>query len=156
MFKRILLATDGSANAEGAFRCARDLALDSDAQVVVVYAFPSVPRGLGEPYRERFIVSYTSEGQRIVSQAAERLRDAGVNVETEVLEGPPADAILYVADLRRCDLIVMGNRGQGELTSLLLGSVSHRVLAHAHVPVLIVRANGKNARRDHLARETAS
>jgi nucleotide-binding universal stress UspA family protein len=70
----------------------------------------------------------------------EELRDSGVDVDTEVLQGPPAEAILRVTEARQADLIVMGTRGHGELTSLLLGSVSHRVLAHTHVPVMVVRA----------------
>ena len=139
MFTKILLATDGSPNAKGALNYARELALRDKAQVFVVYAFPSVPDYLGSPWRERFINSNVTEGERIANQAADELRDAGINVIVEVLEGPPADAILRVADVRQCDLIVMGNRGHGELTSLLLGSVSHRVLAHAHAPVLVVK-----------------
>lgn len=139
MFTRILLATDGSPNVEGALDYARDLALRDDAQVVVVYAFPSVPGYLGEPWRERFIESNVAEGQRVANLATGRLRAAGLDVVVDVLEGPPADAIVRAARSHRCDLIVMGNRGHGQLTSLLLGSVSHRVVAHADVPVLIVK-----------------
>jgi nucleotide-binding universal stress UspA family protein len=56
-----------------------------------------------------------------------------------VLEGPPAEAILRVAETRACDLIVVGSRGLGELKAVLLGSVSERVLHHSTVPVLIVK-----------------
>ena len=139
-FSKVLLATDGSPNAEGAFRYARDLALRDNAQAIVAHAFPSIPTHLGEPWGDQFIAKSVAQGEQVANHAAERLREAGLDVDVAVLEGPPADAILRVADVRQCDLIVMGNRGYGELASLLLGSVSHRVLAHAHVPVLIVRA----------------
>jgi nucleotide-binding universal stress UspA family protein len=139
-FSRILLATDGSPNGEGALKYARDLALRDKAQVILVHAFPSIPAYLGEPWGEQVIEKTVAEGRQVADRVAERLREAGVDVVIEVLEGPPADAILRVAGVRQCDLIVMGNRGYGELASLLLGSVSHRVLAHAHAPVLIVRA----------------
>jgi nucleotide-binding universal stress UspA family protein len=139
MFTKILLATDGSSRAKGALNYARDLASRDQAQIIVVYAFPPVPDYLGDPWREQFISGHVSEGERIANQAADELRVADLDVIVEVLEGPPADAILRVTDVHQCDLIVMGNRGHGELTSLLLGSVSHRVLAHAHIPVLIVK-----------------
>jgi nucleotide-binding universal stress UspA family protein len=139
-FSRILLATDGSPNAEGAFEYARDLALRDSAQVILVYAFPSIPTYMGEPWGAQVIEKTVGHGKQVANQMAERLREAGVDVISEVLEGPPADAILRVADVRQCDLIVMGNRGYGNVASLLLGSVSHRVVAHARTPVLIVRA----------------
>jgi nucleotide-binding universal stress UspA family protein len=140
MFSRILLATDGSPNAQGALKYAQGLALRDNAQVIVVHAFPSIPTYLGEPWREQFVEKTVAQAEQVADYAAERLREAGIDVIVEVLEGPPADAILRVADVRHCDLIVMGNRGHGEVASLLLGSVSHRVVAHAHAPVLIVRA----------------
>jgi len=140
MFKKILLAADGSPHAEGALRYARDLALRDDAQVIVVHAVPQVPDYLGEPEWQKLASRNVAEGEQVAGHAAENLRKAGVDVIVEVLEGPPADAILRVADVRQPDLIVMGSRGHGEVASLLLGSVSHRVLAHAHMPVMIVRA----------------
>ena len=140
MFRRILLATDGSPDAEEALTYARDLALRDGAQAIVVHAFEPVPTYLGEPWRDRVIARHVSMGQDVASNAAQKLQKAGVDVIVEVLEGPPADAILRVADVRECDLIVMGSRGHGALASLLLGSVSHRVLAHTRAPVLVVRA----------------
>ena len=140
MFKKILLATDGSSHAEEALKYAQRLALRDNAQVIVVCAFEPVPLYLGEPWRDQFITHHVSEGREVASHAVQELQEAGVDVVVEVLEGPPADAILRVAKVRQPDLIVMGSRGHGKVTSLLLGSVSHRVLAHTHLPVLIARA----------------
>jgi nucleotide-binding universal stress UspA family protein len=140
MFKRILLATDGSSHAQEALVYAQELALRDEAQVIVVYAFDPVPTYLGESWGDQVIARHVSLGEDVAKSAAQRLEKAGVDVITEVLEGPPADAILRVADVRECDLIVMGSRGHGTLASLLLGSVSHRVLAHARVPVMIIKA----------------
>lgn len=140
MFKKILLATDGSSDAGQALAYARELALRDDAQVFVVHAFDPVPSYLGDPWRDRVAARHVSAGQEVAGNAAQTLQEAGIDVIVEVLEGPPADAILKVADVRECDLIIMGSRGHGSLASLLLGSVSHHVLAHARVPVMIVRA----------------
>ena len=140
MFKRILLATDGSAHAQAPAVYAQELALRDDAQVIVVHAFEPVPTYLGEPWEGRVAARHAAAGREVADDAARRLREAGVDIIVEVLEGPPANAILNVADVRQCDLIVMGSRGHGSLASLLLGSVSHRVLSHARAPVMVVRA----------------
>jgi nucleotide-binding universal stress UspA family protein len=140
MFERILLATDGSNHAERALGYTRDLALRDDALVIVVNAFEPVPRYVGEPMWSELVGSHVDMGREIANRAVAELEDAGVRVDTEVLQGPPAEAILRVAKTRQVDLIVMGTRGHGELTSLLLGSVSHRVLADSRVPVMVVRA----------------
>ncbi|MBN1135319.1 MAG: universal stress protein [Anaerolineae bacterium] len=140
MFKRILLATDGSPDARQALVYVRDLALRDGAQVFVVHAFDPVPSYLGDLWRDQVAARHVSAGQEVAGNAAQSLREAGIDVVVEVLEGPPADAILKVVDVRDCDLIVMGSRGHGTLASLLLGSVSHRVLSHARIPVMIVRA----------------
>ncbi len=142
MFTKILLATDGSPDAERALAYARDLAIQDKALVFVVSTFPPVPGQLGNPWYDRWIVSNMSKSEKVAKEAAEKLRKAGAEAVVEVLEGPPADAILRVADSQKCDLIIMGTRGHGALVSLLLGSVSHRVLSQARVPVLVLK-NGQ-------------
>ncbi|MGD8738248.1 MAG: universal stress protein, partial [Anaerolineae bacterium] len=89
------------------------------------------------------VARHITVGRELADEAGQKLQAAGIDVIVEVLEGPAADAILRVANTRQPDLIVMGSRGHGELASLLLGSVSHRVLAHTQVPVLIVKAAEK-------------
>ena len=145
MFNRILLAMDGSPHAKEALKYARDLALRDGAQVILVHAFEQVPTYLGEPQEGRVMARRVAEGYEVADDAAGELQDAGLEVVVEVLEGPAADAILRVADVRECDLIVMGSRGHGTVTSLLLGSVSHRVLAHIEAPVMIVKATPEDA-----------
>ncbi len=140
MFKRILLATDGSPDAQQALAYASDLALRDGARVIVVHAFDPVPAYLGDTAKERLLARHIAAGEEVATESAATLQDAGVDVIVEILEGPPADAILKVAEVRGCDLIVMGSRGHGTLASLLLGSVSHRVLAHARIPVMIIKA----------------
>jgi nucleotide-binding universal stress UspA family protein len=140
VFFKILLATDGSPDAEQALTYARNLALRDGAQVIVVHAFEPVPSYLGDPGRDRVAARHVAAGETVANGAAQSLREAGVEVIVEVLEGPPADAVLKVADVRECDLIVMGSRGYGALASLVLGSVSQRVLARARAPVLVVKA----------------
>jgi nucleotide-binding universal stress UspA family protein len=145
MFNRILLAMDGSPHAKEALKYARDLALRDGAQMILVHAFEQVRTYLGEPQEGRLTARRVAGGYEVANGAAKGLQEAGLEVVVEVLEGPAADAILRVADIRECDLIVMGSRGHGTVTSLLLGSVSHRVLAHTQVPVMIVRANPEDA-----------
>jgi nucleotide-binding universal stress UspA family protein len=140
MFEVILLATDGSPDARQALAYARDLALRDGAQVIVVHAFEPVPTYLGDPMEGRVMARHVAVGEEVADEAARELRKAGVDVIVEVLEGPAADAILNVADVRACDLIVMGSRGHGALASLILGSVSRRVISRARAPVLVAKA----------------
>ena len=71
--------------------------------------------------------------------AADEVREAGVEVETFAREGDPADAILDVAEERGADLVVVGNKGMTGAKRFLLGSVPNKVSHHAPCSVLIIR-----------------
>lgn len=139
MFKRILVALDGSTHSQRSFEYAQDLTLKYSAQLVLVHAFGPIPRELGSPIIEQIEAHAVEEGKHIVERAQAQLANMNLNVTTEILEGPAAEAILRVADTYTCDLIVLGSRGLGTFEGLLLGSVSNTVLQHAKIPVLIVK-----------------
>ncbi len=138
MFNNILLAFDGSTHAQKAARLAADLARQYQAALCVVHTYDPVPDYLGEPYLQEVITKRTEAADRVMEQAQALLGELP-KVETEVLEGPAAEAILRVAQVRQVDLIVMGTRGLGQLSGLLLGSQSQKVVTHAQCPVLLAR-----------------
>lgn len=139
MFQKILLAYDGSAHSQRAVAVAQDITLKYGAEIRIVYAFHPISKIIGSPTLEDLMQRETAQGNEIAEEAAKPLRKAGLDPHIEVLEGPPADAILRVAQVRDVDLIVMGSRGLGDARALFLGSVSHKVLQSASCPVLIVR-----------------
>ena len=104
----------------------------------MLYAFDRVPIVLGDDETARFIERAMNKGREMLAEATLHLHDTGIEFSTDTVEGPAAEAILRIAQLEDCDLIVMGSRGLGMVQGLLLGSVSYRVLHHATIPVLVV------------------
>lgn len=139
MFKNILLAVDGSEHALRAAKVAGELARTLGANLRVVTVFDPVPTYLGEPMLQQAMSERISRAEAVLQEALQAVGDIPGELKTEVLEGPPAEAILHVEQTRHNDLIIMGTRGRGRLTGLLLGSQSQKVVAHAHCPVLLVR-----------------
>jgi nucleotide-binding universal stress UspA family protein len=138
MFQRIVIAFDGSDQAGSAFRHALAIAARFGAELLVVsVAEPPEPA-------TRVELSASIDAARERFEAAfERLRAAaaaeGVPIRTEVDVGHPAEQIVLAAERERADVIVMGRRGLSTIERWVLGSVSDRVVQHAHCPVLVVR-----------------
>lgn len=140
----ILLAVDGS---DQSYDATQALAhLSTADKLVVLHALdvpsPAYPTVVPEVARELYATverEMRSEGRRVLDQAASFLPPHTGPADKRLEVGTPADAILSVAAAERADLIVLGARGLGPIKQLLLGSVSHRVLAHAACPVLAVR-----------------
>jgi nucleotide-binding universal stress UspA family protein len=159
---KILLATDGSREAELSARTAADLAQKTHSELHVVHALGIAP--VGPPVypgaTDLQSVEYeaeTEEGQRISEQRArevlqeevEKVRSAGGTVAGEhLIEGRVAPGIVGLAEEIGAGLVVVGSRGRGGIRRALMGSVSDSVVRHAHCPVLVVRDGGRE--RDYL------
>ena len=82
----------------------------------------------------------SGNAKEVVLDARARANELGAtNLHAFVLGGPTARTIVKFAEERKSDLIIMGSRGHGDLESLLLGSISHKVTSLAHCPVMVVR-----------------
>ncbi len=132
------MAYDGSPHAQKAAQIAGEEARVHAATLVIVYAYDPVPEWLGDPLFKEALARRITAAQKVVEEARDRVGEVP-GLEVEVLEGPPASAILRVADAHKADLIVMGTRGLGGVAGTLLGSQSQKVVALAKAPVLLVR-----------------
>lgn len=143
--ERILLAVDGSEHSLRAADFAGQLSRRTGAPVEVLHVVPEndlFAPGLHsyvshstdvEQFYETRLALLESRGARVVVDAARRVENAHGTVATEeVVVGNPAREIALRADHTRSDCIVMGRRGLGDVRSLLLGSVSHRVGQLSH------------------------
>ena len=135
---RILLATDGSREAQLAATTAADLANRTDSELHVVHVGEFVPMILAQTEEEP--VQLQREARELLDEQVKRVEEAGATVkETHLRLGRADEEILDVAHDIEAGLIVMGSRGHGRLRRALLGSVSDSVVRHAHCPVTIVR-----------------
>jgi nucleotide-binding universal stress UspA family protein len=135
MFKRILLATDGSPVAERQILYAEHLARVEPAEIIVLHAYAPPEHYANYAGYEQLLEYYRVVAQAVVDEAVNELREDGVTARGEVRQGAAAEAILGAVADDDIDLIVLGRRGGGGLQALL-GSVSAQVLRHAGCPVL--------------------
>lgn len=139
MYKKILLPIDGSENAALACRHAVDLALAGDMEIVLLNCYGELPATIGGTARDEIIALAEAEGKNILTRCALLCEENAVRHKIMVRCGGPGRTIVQVAQAEGCDIIVMGSRGLSDFSGMVMGSVSHRVLRHSTVPVLIVR-----------------
>jgi nucleotide-binding universal stress UspA family protein len=142
MFRRVLVAYDGSREAEKALQFGIQWCREHEGarlDVIYVYYNPSLifgealvtaPLGLEAEYYNH---------ARSVAKQAEELVAELPYASVELKSGIPGKTILEHAKDMNNDVIVIGNRGHSKLREMMLGSVSHHVAQHAHVPVLVMR-----------------
>jgi len=135
MFKRILLATDGSPAVERQILYAEHLARVEPAEIIVLHVCAPPEHYANYAGYEQLLDQYRVVAQAVVDEAMGELHADGVAARGEVRFGAAAEAILSAASDHDIDLIVLGRRGGGGLQELL-GGVSAQVLRHARCPVL--------------------
>jgi nucleotide-binding universal stress UspA family protein len=136
MFKSILVAWDGSEHAKRALAEAVDLARTQDARLTLqtvaapLHVWPGYVLPISQADLDSAAEKTLAEGEALVPD--------GIPVSGRTAAGDPGTELVKRAAAAGDDLIVMGSRGRGAVRSAFLGSVSHFVLNHATVPVLIV------------------
>jgi nucleotide-binding universal stress UspA family protein len=146
MFQNILVAIDGSPDADQALTQSIDLAESEHARLTLFSAVATPPAaayfGAGGGVAATLARDAATETETILREAVHRVPD-GVSVSTVQSSEPVRTGIVHQIKSGHHDLVVMGSRGRGALGSVLLGSVSHYALHHSPVPVLIVHADAE-------------
>ena len=143
MYNRILVATDGSNNAERATRQALDLARQYGAELHAVYVIET------RTGYDNAIVDPDTVRQNLREDGEEALKnietegEPDVSVVTAVREGVPYEELLSYIDAQEIDLVVMGAKGRSAFKTILLGSTTEALLRADRVPVLVVNGTGE-------------
>lgn len=153
MFKRILVAADGSAPSGRALAAALRLAKEQRAKLRIVHVADVLPPANVEPmyvdfesYRDAILTG----ARAVITSAAAQAKRARVKAETRLVETVTHDAsgeIIAQATRFRADLIVLGTHGRTGLARMFLGSVAEGVVRHSSVAVLLIRSAAKASRR---------
>ena len=140
MTKKFLVAVDGSDHGWKALDLAVDIAKLSDAELAILHVVPyeAFPEGLKqfakaegiqiEEERARYHAGRTLADAITADAAARAAKQGLARVKTHTAEGSTAIEIAAMAKSESVDMLFLGSRGLGEVTGLLLGSVSHKVM----------------------------
>jgi len=152
IFRKILVATDGSEQVRKAVDSAIEIAKLNDTKLYAVYVVavggyaitPSKDKEWEKAVKEQLI----TEGKEATNYVENTGRVANIEVESIILEGSPADEIVNFAEKNDIDLIVIGTQGKSAIKRFLIGSVAENVVRHSKTDVLVVR--GENAKKRSL------
>jgi len=147
MYRKILVATDGSKLSKKAVTAAVGMAQLCQAELIAVKVVPryvqsyfegSIPMGASDI--RRIEAQWTQDAQTTLDAVSKIAAAKGVAVKTLVLKSDQvADALVTAAAKSKADLIVMASHGRSGIKRLLLGSETQHVLTHAKIPVLVLR-----------------
>lgn len=145
MFKHLLLPTDGSPLSERAVLEGLRLARGFRARVTAVHVVPefhvlTYHVDMLEDTRDEFLADCKRQAEKFLAFVDKAAREEGVLCDTLMrVSDHPYEAIIDVAQMQGCDLVVMASHGQRGAKARLLGSETTKVLTHSAIPVLVYR-----------------
>jgi len=143
MYERILVATDGSDNAQRATGQAVDLARQSGAELHAVYVIETrtgYDNAIVDPDTVR--ENLREDGNAALTAVASA-GEPEVSVVTSIREGVPHEELLSYSADEDIDLVVMGAKGRSDFKTILLGSTTEALLRADQVPILVVNSTGE-------------
>ncbi len=141
-FKKILIATDGSDNAEKAASYGMGVAKATGADVYALYVVSTEHAGTARTvmgWTEAFEEYLAYKGGLATDYVQNLGKEAGIKVEPVHMKGSPAEKILEYAEKNNIDLIVMGTQGLTGIERFLIGSVAENVLRNSKASVMVIR-----------------
>ncbi len=145
LYKKILIATDGSEYIKKAVTYAIELAKLSTAELHAVYVMDIRTDYGPKSYLSTDISTEAledflrHEGEKAIKYIEEQAGEEGLRVEKWIIKGHPAEEILKLADEQSVDMIVMGTLGRSGIEKFVLGSVADKVIRNSRIPVMTVR-----------------
>ena len=137
-FKKILVPIDGSKYSEKALQRAAELAEGFDSKIILIYVVEkSAPLNLLD--RSEYLKIIRKFGKKTLDKAKSYLLENEIHSQSILKEGNIVNEIEKVAKKEKCSLIIVGNKGLGSITRLLLGSVSSKLAHTSRCSVLIVK-----------------
>ena len=139
---RILAPVDGSENSMRSLDHALMLSSKLDSKLTILYVLEIPPFVYIQSQKlvNSIMLELEKEAKEILENCIQRAKDYELEIETTFLEGQNVGSIIidYI-EKNNFNYIVIGSRGKGKFKHAILGSVSHRVLHHSKVPVLVVK-----------------
>ncbi|RUL49573.1 universal stress protein [Lysinibacillus antri] len=139
MYKRILLAADGSENAVRAAKEAIKIASCDSETVIEVVFVADFEKSKSDVLHSTSSEALNLERRKKISKIEQLLKDSKVNYKVNILHGAPGPEIVKYANEQQVNLVVIGSRGLNGLQEMVLGSVSHKVMKRVNCPALIVK-----------------
>ncbi|MDD3316488.1 MAG: universal stress protein [Methanosarcina sp.] len=146
----ILIATDGSETANEAADFGIEIVGCTGAKIYAVYVIDTTPYrsvSLDKIWSRETLDEFERVGHEATSYVEKLGKAAGLEVETRVLRGHPAEKILSFSEDNNINMIIVGSLGKGGYERALLGSVSEKIVRHAKIPVLVVRERHKSEKK---------
>lgn len=139
MFKKILIANDGSEGAARALSAAIKLAKlhDAELHMICVEEMPRFPASIDEVVEEKEEANHIFEA--VSQRAAAQARAEGRKLKVHVVAGHPVSTIAELVERENFDLLVVGYMGHSALYNRLIGSTADRLVEHAPSPVLVIK-----------------
>lgn len=139
---KILIAVDGSACSQRALEyvTSHPALFSPEHDYLVLHVVPDVPPHAAAVVGKEVVTDYyRDEGEKVLGPVRRFIEEKGYRAKVQYQHGHSAETIARVAADGKYDLLVMGSHGHTALGSLMMGSVTTKVLAHCKTPVLIVR-----------------